>query len=132
MALMNLFSIHEICINFLSVTVTFVSSFDEDEDQSQYPKYSSYSVLIRCLTKLLNEGFFLFSAITFLLLRKLFPIVEPDPNPTKLRIAREGLESIERINNPIAAVFVCLRLISKHLLVSIYLPLDQFRKIFKI
>lgn len=35
-----------------------------------------------------------------------FPIVEPDPGHTKLRISREGLEAIERITNPIAAVAV--------------------------
>ncbi|KAL3531285.1 hypothetical protein ACH5RR_010607 [Cinchona calisaya] len=35
-----------------------------------------------------------------------FPIIEPDPGHTKLRIAREGLEAIERITNPIAAVAV--------------------------
>ncbi|XP_052170047.1 uncharacterized protein LOC127786593 [Diospyros lotus] len=38
--------------------------------------------------------------------RKAFPIVEPDPGHTKLRIAREGLEAIEKIKNPIAAVAV--------------------------
>ncbi|XP_057964612.1 uncharacterized protein LOC131155465 [Malania oleifera] len=35
-----------------------------------------------------------------------FPIVEPDPGHTKLRLAREGLAAIERITNPIAAVAV--------------------------
>ncbi|KAM1311414.1 hypothetical protein PS1_007874 [Malus domestica] len=35
-----------------------------------------------------------------------FPIVEPDPGHTKLRLSREGLEAIERITNPIAAVAV--------------------------
>jgi len=35
-----------------------------------------------------------------------FPIVEPDPGHTKLRLSREGLEVIERITNPIAAVAV--------------------------
>jgi len=34
--------------------------------------------------------------------------VEPDPGHTKLRLSREGLEAIERITNPIAAVAVCL------------------------
>uniref|UniRef100_A0A2P2MHX4 Uncharacterized protein n=1 Tax=Rhizophora mucronata TaxID=61149 RepID=A0A2P2MHX4_RHIMU len=38
-----------------------------------------------------------------------FPIVEPDLGHTKLRLAREGLEAISRIKNPIAAVSVCLR-----------------------
>ncbi|KAK6940756.1 Guanylate-binding protein, N-terminal [Dillenia turbinata] len=36
----------------------------------------------------------------------LFPIVEPDPGHTKLRLSREGLEAIKRISNPIAAVAV--------------------------
>lgn len=36
-----------------------------------------------------------------------FPIVEPDPNHTKLRLSREGLEAISRITTPIAAVAVC-------------------------
>ncbi|XP_024975962.1 guanylate-binding protein 2 [Cynara cardunculus var. scolymus] len=35
-----------------------------------------------------------------------FPIIEPDPGHTKLRISREGLEAISRITNPIAAVAV--------------------------
>ncbi|KAK6260021.1 hypothetical protein SCA6_014495 [Theobroma cacao] len=33
-----------------------------------------------------------------------FPIVEPDPGHTKLRLSREGLEAISRITTPIAAV----------------------------
>lgn len=37
---------------------------------------------------------------------KAFPIVEPDPGHTKLRIAREGLEAIQRITTPIAAIAV--------------------------
>ncbi|KAJ0610397.1 putative guanylate-binding protein [Helianthus annuus] len=36
----------------------------------------------------------------------LFPIVEPDPGHTKLRLSSEGLEAIRRITNPIAAVAV--------------------------
>lgn len=35
-----------------------------------------------------------------------FPIVEPDPGHTKLRLSREGLEAIQRIKTPIAAVAV--------------------------
>ncbi|XP_062023789.1 uncharacterized protein LOC133739977 [Rosa rugosa] len=35
-----------------------------------------------------------------------FPIVEPDPGHTKLRLSKEGLEAIERITTPIAAVAV--------------------------
>lgn len=35
-----------------------------------------------------------------------FPIVEPDPGHTKLRLSREGLETIRRITNPIAAIAV--------------------------
>ncbi|KAL3517630.1 hypothetical protein ACH5RR_020219 [Cinchona calisaya] len=35
-----------------------------------------------------------------------FPIIEPDPGHTKLRLARAGLEAIERITNPVAAVAV--------------------------
>ncbi|KAG1347695.1 putative guanylate-binding protein 4 [Cocos nucifera] len=38
--------------------------------------------------------------------RRAFPIVEPDPGHTKLHLAREGLEAIERITTPIAAVAV--------------------------
>ncbi|CAL5425153.1 unnamed protein product [Camellia sinensis] len=38
--------------------------------------------------------------------RKGFPIVETDPDHTKLHTTREGLGAIKRINNPIAAVFV--------------------------
>ncbi|KAL8214986.1 hypothetical protein R6Q57_004435 [Mikania cordata] len=36
----------------------------------------------------------------------IFPIIEPDPGHTKLRLSREGLEAIRRITNPIAAVAV--------------------------
>ncbi|XP_058746057.1 uncharacterized protein LOC131618922 [Vicia villosa] len=35
-----------------------------------------------------------------------FPIVEPDPGHTKLRLSKQGLEAIERIKNPIATVAV--------------------------
>ncbi|XP_010527336.1 PREDICTED: guanylate-binding protein 4 [Tarenaya hassleriana] len=35
-----------------------------------------------------------------------FPIVEPDPGHTKLRLSREGLEAISKITTPIAAVAV--------------------------
>ncbi|CAA2971797.1 guanylate-binding 4 [Olea europaea subsp. europaea] len=35
-----------------------------------------------------------------------FPIIEPDPGHTKLRLSREGLEAIERRTTPIAAVAV--------------------------
>nr|XP_016513869.1 PREDICTED: guanylate-binding protein 4-like isoform X2 [Nicotiana tabacum] len=35
-----------------------------------------------------------------------FPIVEPDTGHTKLRLSREGLEAIEKITTPIAAVAV--------------------------
>ncbi|XVE77846.1 hypothetical protein DITRI_Ditri13aG0095900 [Diplodiscus trichospermus] len=35
-----------------------------------------------------------------------FPIVEPDPGHTKLRLSREGLEAISRVTTPIAAVAV--------------------------
>ncbi|CAK7346497.1 unnamed protein product [Dovyalis caffra] len=35
-----------------------------------------------------------------------FPIVEPDPGHTKLRLSNEGLEAIKRITNPVAAVAV--------------------------
>ncbi|XP_010274226.1 PREDICTED: guanylate-binding protein 4-like isoform X2 [Nelumbo nucifera] len=38
--------------------------------------------------------------------RQAFPIVEPDVSHTKLRLAKEGLEVIERITTPIAAIAV--------------------------
>ncbi|THU73951.1 hypothetical protein C4D60_Mb04t28250 [Musa balbisiana] len=38
--------------------------------------------------------------------RRAFPIVEPDSEHTKIRLAREGLEAIQRITNPIAVVAV--------------------------
>lgn len=43
-----------------------------------------------------------------------FPIVEPDPGHTKLRLSKEGLEAIERITNPIASVAVSLTATIKH------------------
>ncbi|XP_074572763.1 uncharacterized protein LOC141829239 [Curcuma longa] len=39
-------------------------------------------------------------------LHRTFPIVEPDSEHTKLRIAREGLEAIKKITSPIASVVV--------------------------
>uniref|UniRef100_A0A0E0HXF7 GB1/RHD3-type G domain-containing protein n=1 Tax=Oryza nivara TaxID=4536 RepID=A0A0E0HXF7_ORYNI len=39
-------------------------------------------------------------------LERAFPIVEPDHGHTKLRLAKEGLEAIKRIETPIAAVAV--------------------------
>ncbi|KAK4763279.1 hypothetical protein SAY86_009047 [Trapa natans] len=39
-------------------------------------------------------------------LQQAFPIVEPDPGHTKLRLAREGLDVIEKITTPIAVVAV--------------------------
>lgn len=38
--------------------------------------------------------------------QRAFPIVEPDPDHTKLRLSRVGLEAIQRITTPIAAVGV--------------------------
>lgn len=38
--------------------------------------------------------------------RQAFPIVEPDPGHTKLRLSREGLEAIKKITTPISAVAV--------------------------
>ncbi|KAH7517286.1 uncharacterized protein LOC107425871 [Ziziphus jujuba] len=45
-------------------------------------------------------------SLSFDNLHRAFPIVEPDPGHTKLRLSREGLEAIERITTPIAAVAV--------------------------
>ncbi|KAG6480890.1 hypothetical protein ZIOFF_057478 [Zingiber officinale] len=39
-------------------------------------------------------------------LRRAFPIVEPDSEHTKLRLAKEGLDAIQRITTPIAVVAV--------------------------
>ncbi|KAJ8513040.1 hypothetical protein OPV22_003474 [Ensete ventricosum] len=38
--------------------------------------------------------------------RRAFPIVEPDPNHIKLRLAREGIDAIKNITTPIAVVAV--------------------------
>lgn len=38
--------------------------------------------------------------------------MEPDHEHTKLRLAKEGLEAIQRIRTPIAAVSVCSNFIS--------------------
>lgn len=38
--------------------------------------------------------------------RQAFPIIEPDPGHTKLRLARAGLEAIERVTTPVAAIAV--------------------------
>ncbi|CAA0832149.1 Guanylate-binding family protein [Striga hermonthica] len=57
---------------------------------------------------------FLFTLISFFApgsfsienFRQAFPIIEPAPGHTKLRLSREGLEAIEKITTPIAAVAV--------------------------
>ncbi|KAF3628779.1 putative transcription factor UNE12-like [Capsicum annuum] len=46
------------------------------------------------------------------LIKPRFPIIEPDPGHTKLRLSREGLEAIEKITTPIAAVAVGFALVS--------------------
>ncbi|XP_075521374.1 LOW QUALITY PROTEIN: uncharacterized protein LOC142554595 [Primulina tabacum] len=52
---------------------------------------------------LLLHGEFTFGIENF---RQAFPIVEPEPGHSKLRLSREGLEAIERVPTPIAAVAV--------------------------
>ncbi|KAK3036890.1 hypothetical protein RJ639_031508 [Escallonia herrerae] len=49
---------------------------------------------------------FAFGSFSIETLHQAFPIVEPDPGHTKLRLSRAGLEAIERITTPIAAVAV--------------------------
>ncbi|PIA31588.1 hypothetical protein AQUCO_04900111v1 [Aquilegia coerulea] len=51
-------------------------------------------------------GFFACGCSSIEDFRQAFPIVEPDSGHTKLRLSREGLEAIERITTPIAAVAV--------------------------
>ncbi|WJX78938.1 hypothetical protein P8452_62112 [Trifolium repens] len=46
------------------------------------------------------------SSSTIINFHQPFPIVEPDPGHTKLRLSEEGLKAIERITNPIASVAV--------------------------
>lgn len=60
---------------------------------------------------LLLECCLLFQHIAIFLLDR-FPIIEPDPGHTKLRLSREGLEAIEKITTPIAAVAVGFALVS--------------------
>ncbi|KAK7285277.1 hypothetical protein RJT34_20042 [Clitoria ternatea] len=55
---------------------------------------------------LLFSILFATASSTILDFHQSFPIVEPDPGHTKLRLSREGLEAIERITNPIASVAV--------------------------
>ncbi|KAJ8650432.1 hypothetical protein MRB53_003455 [Persea americana] len=57
-----------------------------------------FSILVCCC--------FAFGSSSINDFRGAFPIVEPDSGHTKLRLAREGLEAIERITDPIAAVAV--------------------------
>ncbi|PON54403.1 Guanylate-binding protein [Parasponia andersonii] len=56
----------------------------------------------------LSISFCLFASGSFSIedFNQAFPIVEPDPGHTKLRLSREGLEVIKRITTPIAAVAV--------------------------
>ncbi|KAJ6392064.1 hypothetical protein OIU77_025929 [Salix suchowensis] len=55
------------------------------------------------LSSLINLGLVCYGNQAVLIL---FPIIEPDPGHTKLRLSSEGLEAIKRITNPIAAVSV--------------------------
>lgn len=70
--------------------------------------YYSYPVV---LCDFLGSSFLFF----FIILHNLvnlscrFPIIEPDPGHTKLRLARAGLEAIERVTTPVAAVAVRFR-----------------------
>ncbi|PSR94829.1 Guanylate-binding protein like, partial [Actinidia chinensis var. chinensis] len=64
-------------------------------------KISSWVVVIWIFLSIFASGSFSIDDFN-----KAFPIVEPDPGHTKLRIAREGLEAIQRITTPIAAVAV--------------------------
>ncbi|XP_010923494.1 uncharacterized protein [Elaeis guineensis] len=52
------------------------------------------------------SGFLLYGSSEPEDFRRALPILEPDPGHTKLRLAREGLDAIERITTPIAAVAV--------------------------
>lgn len=68
---------------------------------------SSSSALLRSASILAFCCFFFTSAASSAEnFRQAFPIVEPDLGHTKLRLSREGLDAIERITNPIAAVAV--------------------------
>ncbi|CAM8976738.1 unnamed protein product [Rhodiola kirilowii] len=64
-------------------------------------KISRWVLLILIFGCLFEDGY---SSIENL--HQAFPIVEPDPGHTKLRLSKEGLKIIERIKNPIAAVAV--------------------------
>uniref|UniRef100_A0A7N0ZZC3 GB1/RHD3-type G domain-containing protein n=1 Tax=Kalanchoe fedtschenkoi TaxID=63787 RepID=A0A7N0ZZC3_KALFE len=64
-------------------------------------KFSRWVLLILVYFCVAEDGY---SSIENL--HQAFPIVEPDPGHTKLRLSKEGLEVIERIKNPIAAVAV--------------------------
>ncbi|GAB2298279.1 hypothetical protein Dimus_032349 [Dionaea muscipula] len=64
-------------------------------------KISSWVLAISIFLCLLASGSF--SIDNF---HQAFPIVEPDPGHTKLRLAKEGLEAIERITTPISPVAV--------------------------
>ncbi|XP_074316144.1 uncharacterized protein LOC141652524 [Silene latifolia] len=64
-------------------------------------KITSWVLLIWVFLSVLAHGF---SSIDDF--HQAFPIVEPDPDHTRLQLSREGLEAIERITLPIAAVAV--------------------------
>ncbi|KAK4382706.1 Guanylate-binding protein 4 [Sesamum angolense] len=65
----------------------------------EFPDSLLFRVIL-CLSLMLN----MFGV--YMRMRLTFPIIEPDPGHTKLRLSREGLEAIERITTPIAAVAV--------------------------
>ncbi|KAH9602756.1 hypothetical protein KSS87_023044 [Heliosperma pusillum] len=64
-------------------------------------KITSWVLLIWVFLSILAHGFS--SMDDF---HQAFPIVEPDPDHTRLQLSREGLEAIEKITLPIAAVAV--------------------------
>lgn len=69
-------------------------------------RFSVTGMSFRCLVFSVLLCLFASGSLAIENFHQAFPIVEPDPGHTKLRLSREGLETIRRITNPIAAIAV--------------------------
>lgn len=75
-------------------------------DSPTYPRKKGLLWWIVEGSVVLSWGLSLLWWCWYLFLFYRFPIVEPDPDHTKLHLSKAGLEAIERITSPISAVAV--------------------------
>lgn len=92
---------HEILQSLVARLFYFVSAFFFWRNSHQTSAFSTYRD---------NNCFCYLCIVASDVVFDRFPIVEPDYGHTKLRLATQGLEAIQRITTPIAAVAVSLAL----------------------